>query len=67
MDDVIMGYGGLTKATIGAIGKMDFKEKLIESMMQTASDFSGRSISPYSLLPEQARRRLENTICHMMS
>ena len=57
IDTVFMAdWGGmLGNESIKAMGKPDFKERLIRSLIQTSKEYAGRTISPHSLLPEQAK------------
>ena len=58
IDNVFMNaeWGGmLGKESLRAMGKPDFKERLVRSLIQTSKEYAGRTISPYSLLPEQAK------------
>eukprot|EP01052_Picozoa_sp_SAG31_P003960 SAG31_NODE_158_length_21979_cov_6.851691_1_plen_2422_part_00 len=50
-----VSVGSLAHPALRALGKPDFKVKMIENMMMLSADVSGRSISPKSLLPEQAK------------
>ena len=45
--------GPLGDQACAGMGKPDFRHSLVASFVDTASDYSGRCISPFSLLPNQ--------------
>ena len=48
------GWGGpLGDSACTGMGKPDFRHHLVQSFVETACDYSGRCISPFSLLPNQ--------------
>lgn len=55
IDDNVAKFAGFADNTLRYLDKLDFKQKMIENMMELSKDISGRSISPNSLLPEQAK------------
>ena len=51
IDSVFMNksWGGmLGNETLSAMGKPDFKERLVRSLIQTSKEYAGRTISHYS-------------------